>query len=61
MPGRVGLAFCPQQVRGGEGRHFSCDFAFFPAFILISIYLMLNLVFVSSGLSFSFVQAPCVV
>lgn len=50
MTGRVGLAFCPQQVRGGEGRHFSCDFAFFPAFILISIYLMLDLVFVSSGL-----------
>lgn len=31
--------------------------AFFPAFILISIYLI-NLVFVSSGLSFSSVQAP---
>lgn len=50
VTGRVGPAFCPQQVRGGEGRHFSCDFAFFPAFILISIYLMLDLVFVSSGL-----------
>lgn len=49
VTGRVGLAFCPQQVRGGEGRHFSCDFAFFPAF-LISIYLRLGLVFVSSGL-----------
>lgn len=34
--GGVGLSFCPQQVGGGEGRHFSCKFAFSSAFILIA-------------------------